>query len=367
MADARRLQPAIVPLHCSYETFQKAWERTHCVLLRRPTSDRRTRAQAALPAWTDPLLARLRINALLLEETYTAEGQGASTATSQKRKKGGSDDNGAPPTAAALFRGASLPLGRYYSSFVVACKPMLISSILENVRGLAPPCFAGGGVCEETALWFFIGCNEGTEQYLSGRPAHTDAVKHDGTFHRQISGRKEWTLRPTEELARRLGRVDDANGDGDDEESELATVITCEAGDVLVVSTREWWHCTRLPPGKGGEGGEGSSLSVSIAREFNLMTRGAAPSLEEHAGIGDGDDTETSFVNVDGLFATRSIAAGSVVLTEEEAAAGLELPTEADPNCEVAEDEETGALVLIARRDIRSGEFLSVGADEEDD
>ena len=64
---------------------------------------------------------------------------------------------------------------------------------------------------------------------------------------------------------------------------------------------------------------------------------------------------------MDGLFATGRIAAGSVVLTEEEAAAGLELPTEVNPNCEVCED-ETGAMVLVARRDIRSGEFLSIGA-----
>ena len=44
-----------------------------------------------------------------------------------------------------------------------------------------------------------------------------------------------------------------------------------------------------------------------------------------------------------------------------------QLPTEASPNCEVAQDEESGALVLVARRDIRSGEFLSVGEDESED
>ena len=347
------LSPAVVPLHCSYPTFKNAWDRTHCVILRRPRSDRRTRSAAALPELGPPLLSTLRKNAALLEETYTAEGQGADTAaSSRKRKKGGSSsssssNSGAPPTAAALFSGASLPCGRYYSSFVIARKPMLISSILENTHGLAPPCFDAGCVREETALWFFIGCNDGSGEYLSGRPAHTDAVKHDGTYHRQLAGRKEWTLRPTEELVRRLRKVHDASveaekgeasgsegeGEGEEEGEPSSCVITCEAGDVLVVSTREWWHCTRLPSGRSsagddnsGEGG-GGGLSVSVAREINFSALGQATGADDVAGddVSGDDDGATSFVNIDGLFATRSIAAGSVVLTEDEAAAGLEV------------------------------------------
>ena len=97
---------------------------------------------------------------------------------------------------------------------------------------------------------------------------------------------------------------------------------------------------------------------MSIAREFNLddASRGRTVAAAE---VG---ESSTSFINVDGLFATTRIAAGTVVLTEEEAE-GLELPMEADPNCEVCEDDETGAQVLVARRDIRSGEFFSIGAD----
>lgn len=38
----------------------------------------------------------------------------------------------------------------------------------------------------------------------------------------------------------------------------------------------------------------------------------------------------------------------------------------ADPNCEVAEDAQSGTLVLVARRDIRSGEFLTIAADDDE-
>ena len=115
--------------------------------------------------------------------------------------------------------------------------------------------------------------------------------------------------------------------------------------------------------------GGGRAHSISIAREFNVGARppavrdaSRASSATAAATVANRDDEGTSFINVDGLFATARIAAGSVVLTEDEAAAGLELPTEADPNCEVCEDEE-GSLVLVARRDICSGEFLSIGAE----
>ena len=100
---------------------------------------------------------------------------------------------------------------------------------------------------------------------------------------------------------------------------------------------------------------------MSYAREFNLL---------ESAGRGVGkrtadeiDDTPATFVNVDGLFAAAAIAAGAVILTEEDPGmADTELPTSTDPNCEVMEDEETGTMCLVAARDISSGEFLSIAA-----
>ena len=73
-----------------------------------------------------------------------------------------------------------------------------------------------------------------------------------------------------------------------------------------------------------------------------------------------------AMTNVDGLFARAAIAAGGLVLTEAELPA-CELPVSATPNCEVAEDAGSGVLCLVATRAIASGEFLTVGADEDED
>jgi hypothetical protein len=150
---------------------------------------------------------------------------------------------------------------------------------------------------------------------------------------------------------------------------------------VLVISTRDWWHSTRLPAaattsGIGDSGPShtavrGDGVSVSVAREFNLTASSRQPGRSRHpapalrTGTRDEDDEAATFINVDGLFATRAIAAGTVILTEEEAA-DVELPVSSDdPNCEVVEldDLESGGLALVARRDVRSGEFLCVAAD----
>jgi hypothetical protein len=194
-------------------------------------------------------------------------------------------------------------------------------------------------------------------------------------------------VRPTDELIERLSRpsgappspkrtrpqVDPPARAASTSESVKhgACTILCEAGDILVLSTRDWWHSTCLPPLGGG-------LSVSYAREFTLPParepsragqrpthRASAASLarDDHAGE---DDAPTVFTNVDGLFAASSIAAGTVVATEEDPSmAEAELPVDTDPNCEVMEDEETGLMCLVALRDIRSGEFLSVAPDED--
>ena len=44
-------------------------------------------------------------------------------------------------------------------------------------------------------------------------------------------------------------------------------------------------------------------------------------------------------------------------------------PESEDPNCHVMEDEETGKMVVIAKRMIKEGEFFSIaaGEDEEDE
>ena len=125
--------------------------------------------------------------------------------------------------------------------------------------------------------------------------------------------------------------------------------MRCDEGDILVLSTRDWWHSTRIPPQRCG-------LSVSYAREWTLRLGTKSSSL---LTIDDG--VPTTFTNVDGLFATRAISAGALIMTEDDPGlADAELPTDLDPNTEVVEDDATGRLCLVARRAIRSGEFFSV-------
>ena len=351
-------------LDCSLKRFLSAWERSHAVLLRQPRHTRSS-SSAATPRFYGELHDTLRKNAKRLESGFTA----AEGCTASKRQRAGPSP---PSSMAALLRGSALPLGSYYCSMVVSRQPELIRSLLAATapHDLAPPCFAAESrrsgarrlcVRQESALWLFIGRNGDASQPLHGRPPHTDAVTHDGTYHRQLEGSKEWHLRPTEELVLKLARGSARRAGGGvrvDSGIDSGCTVRCDAGDVLVISTRDWWHSTNLPAADD-DASDAASVSISAAREFNLV-RGGGSETEAAADGADADvDEGTSFVNVDGLFASRSIAAGTAILSEEECA-DLALPSSgraAEINCEVAEDEE-GTQWLVATRDIRSGEFL---------
>ena len=179
----------------------------------------------------------------------------------------------------------------------------------------------GDAVAHANAVWVFFGRVAGREP-LAGRPEHTDAVeqagtlqkwgrltykprakarapaearvvphyarppcvcatprtsRHDGTWHLQCTGRKVWHVRPTDALvakwrgggggdsggggrARRRRRGGGGGGDGDDDGGRaLGARVETEAGDVLVVNTRLWWHRTEIPDTRAAAGG----LSVS--------------------------------------------------------------------------------------------------------
>ena len=114
---------------------------------------------------------------------------------------------------------------------------------------------------------------------LQGRPEHTDAVDHSGTWHVQLSGFKTWHIRPVESAPEFEGCPPDC---GDDElegvkEGGGGYVVECEAGDLLLINTRAWWHRTTLPVQEGN--------SVSYARDFYIGGRKGAAN--------DGADGET--------------------------------------------------------------------------
>ena len=77
-----------------------------------------------------------------------------------------------------------------------------------------------------------MGRNDGSS-ILNGRPKHTDAVLHDLTWHEQLCGTKTWKLEPTKTL---LEVCPDAK----------PVTLYVRAGDVLIIDTKTWWHCTHI-------------------------------------------------------------------------------------------------------------------------
>ena len=78
------------------------------------------------------------------------------------------------------------------------------------------------------SLWVFFGRNLGHSDTMQGRPEHTDAVSQDGTWHFQMSGTKEWLIRPTATLLN-SSEIEWPWA------SDVRASIVCNAGDVLVI------------------------------------------------------------------------------------------------------------------------------------
>ena len=103
---------------------------------------------------------------------------------------------------------------------------------------------------------------------------HPRTRRHDGTWHLQCAGRKVWHLRPTDALVakwrgggggdsgggggarrRRRGGGGDGGDSGDNDGLASGARVETEAGDVLVVNTRLWWHRTEIPDTRAAAGG----------------------------------------------------------------------------------------------------------------
>ncbi|KAL1522138.1 hypothetical protein AB1Y20_021778 [Prymnesium parvum] len=343
------MEVPLLPSDCTQSAFLAAFARHRAVLLRRASLPRRRHS----PRTAFGLRHLSSLHAVTpdaIDETYTlerADGEAPSHAeaplSSEKRGHLPAPADAAPRTAAQLFalRGTP-PAGSWYASFLIQKEQAL------PVR--APRCFPAErrGVTHGRPVWWFIGRNARAAGHVLGRPEHTDAVSHDGTWHYQLEGSKEWRLRPTDEL---LARVRAAEGKASRPRKRKASAeqtIVCEQGDVLVLSTSEWWHATRIPPQRAP-----GHLSISYARDFVLRSGGGPQTAAAEREV---------MCNVDGLFAKSAIKAGTVVMTEEDMP-DCELPESATPNCEVYEDEQSKMMCLVAIRDIASGEFLSVIAD----
>jgi len=339
---------ATLPLDVDFETFRSHWVRSRAVLLRQPRRTTRSSPRSAAPLKFEAarrVLARHQDFGLV--ESFCAESKAASV-TGKKRHREVLESHD-------VLGSAPPPQGSWYCSFI-AQERRLVEHVSLVLPRFTPPCFelAPERVCQEQAIWWFVGRHNHSAANLPGRPEHTDAVQHDGTWHFQLEGAKEWRLRPTQEWTLEACRGRAGARAVKSRRPSAGERVLCEAGDILVVSTRDWWHATSIPPQAD------DTLSVSYAREFNLVpaTTAADPSHDDASR--NADDAPATFINVDGLFATEAIRAGTILMTEDdEGMKDAELPTSADPTCEVVED-ENGVQCLVAVRDIRSGEFLSI-------
>ena len=217
-------------------------------------------------------------------------------------------------------------------------------------------------------LWTFFGRNASKEMNLDGRPEHTDSVSHDGTWHYQLSGCKEWHIRPTAELIKR--RNDEGrNGKVQKSEDLSATaglagseegrvIVKCNEGDVLILNTKLWWHKTIIPPQPTCKDDGKAVPSVSYAQDVYF---------DEADGSTSKKDDDGKMSNLDGLYAADNIDKDTIIFTEEDMP-DCELHRSEDPNCELVQL-ESGLGAIVSRRPIAAGEFFCIAesSDEEGD
>jgi hypothetical protein len=231
---------------------------------------------------------------------------------------------------------------RAYCSFVVQHSKEVYADTLSSLPFQA---FDTSLMQYESAIWFFFGRNPIGNTNMDGRPEHTDAISHHGTWHYQLSGRKRWSVRPTTELMNQLDCVDVSTA------SQFC--VNCKEGDVLMINTRLWFHQTIIPPQR--------NPSVSYARDFRIMNNGKNQLIDKLS-----NDDKCTMTNVDGLYATSDILQGTIIFTE------LDMPdcelhrSSTDPNCEVVELED-GTSAVMASRPIASGEFFCVPESSDDE
>lgn len=282
----------------------------------------------------------------------------------------------------------------WYISFIVQSDETLINRFLDLVpcSNPLPLQSLSWDVKYSNPIWIFLGKNMIAKggKNIQGRSEHTDSVSHSGTWHFQLAGRKIWQLRPlvdSKEWAgkspslrishkrnRSLRHMKSINASeenrniscikrgGNSLDGKLRLQVECSPGDILLVNTRLWWHQTELPSTIDAD----NQISLSYARDFMSPHTSPRPRQTQKQMVEDGMVVGDEMSNIEGIYASRNVRKGDIVLTEEELP-NCSLPRSKDPNCEVTCIGDVGAL--IALRNIESGEWLSVmsSSDEEDD
>ena len=145
---------------------------------------------------------------------------------------------------------------KWYASVVLeqSRAPQALADLLATAPR-KPPALAAFEA--KPHAWLFFGSN-GAAAPMPGRPEHRDNVQSDGTWHVQLSGSKEWWLRPYPEPC------EWQPCDPPDVPAGRLHVLV-EAGSVLLVNTRLYLHETSIPGSQPGL----DTLSMSLARDFS--------------------------------------------------------------------------------------------------
>ena len=225
--------------------------------------------------------------------------------------------------------------------------------------------------------------NDETTTTLIGRAEHVDEVTHSGTYHIQVSGTKTWKIRPHPDsfLAEEFMLESEEGGHlrevpGAEQEDSGAKGDSCwrlrinvEEGDVFVLNTKIWYHCTELNFAPNSASSLPlSEWSISVAQDFYLPI--PCPKYVKKGDIVYGYNND----EIDEEEESEESRADQEIPDE--------LPRSDNPNCALVEigvnesdvededeieDDNEAKIALVALRDIMEGESLTIAFDPQDD
>jgi hypothetical protein len=337
--------------------------------------------------------------ASLTHENEMINGQEAATAAELARLKK-KTHRSVPMIPATPFNDENPATSRGYSSFILQKDEKALAKFFKipkmPFKGVLPLEETKGDgsfkVVQTPVSWVFVGRNpakavskstkkgaaskkrkaadkadEDAPTDLEGRPSHTDSVSHDFTWHSQLEGSKVWHFRPTSNLV--SGASPETLEVMSDDVEEAGFDLLVEEGDVLLVDTTNWWHCTSTPvqSKKGDDDDYDWGGCISYARDVYLNEKAdeyEAGELKERSTTKGGG----GMTNLDGLFAPKNVEEGTVIFTEKTFPNG-ELYRSEDPNCEVVELPGDEGMAVVSLRDVKEGEFYSIAesSDEEEE
>ena len=256
---------------------------------------------------------------------------------------------------------------RWYTSFLVQ-QDGAFEQLRAKIPMPEPPVLAAVHAHHTPCIWVFVCHNTTTgapppldanavggrdsndngecvhAEPFRGRVEHIDAVEHSGTWHLQVSGTKTWKIRPNSGGDWAAVRYSCSGSSGSPDKSTRPhapptlkpglshLTVRVEAGDVLVINTRLWFHQTHIDDTAAAT----EQVSFSYARDFYLpealQAKGATTNgldgsvASDMLGSGDGkneapDLVPSEMTNVEGTYATHALKPGEVVLSEEPVAA----------------------------------------------